>query len=258
MRPYLIRQGAVLAAGLLVLLGWAWLGRRAGDDLRDSGRTALVFADTECDTPPGMSRGEFLTEVQYLGELPDRIPAPDAGLPARLAAAFSLHPWVAHVERIEASPGPLRAKLTFRTPVLAASWQPDEIGQGPTWRVVDGFGVLLPQSASLEGVPRLMNSAFAPTAAGRRWTDVNVQLAARTMAYLAGERAVLPFDKVEVVEGEIILRVGTALVRWGRAPGDEIEGEPRADDKRRRLIDAAAAPGGVAGTLDLRSGSVER
>src|SRR5205085_1645284 len=64
--------------------------------------------------------GAFLGEVQYLGGLPERLALLDDDLPGRLAEAFARHPWVEKVERVEVvPPGRVRARLTYRTPVLA-------------------------------------------------------------------------------------------------------------------------------------------
>src|SRR5437773_1741348 len=58
--------GASLLAG--VILGGGWLR----EQLRDRGPAICNFADIECPSPPGLSREDFLAEVQFLGNLPDR------------------------------------------------------------------------------------------------------------------------------------------------------------------------------------------
>src|SRR5436190_11123688 len=125
-------SAAVVAA--LVLAGhWAraWLDRR--------GHFVIALADIQCSAPPALDRPTFLSEVQYLGGLPDRFSAIDPTLAMQLATAFAAHPWVEHVENLSlrAPEGP-RAILSFRTPVLAVNG-----------RAVDGHGVLLPITAPL-------------------------------------------------------------------------------------------------------------
>lgn len=173
---------AVVGAGL-VLFGVIALGKAARDRLRRDERYTLTFADIECPSPPGMGRDEFLPEVQYLGRLPDRLPALDDQTPARLADAFALHPWVEKVEEVRVVP-PDRAcvRLAFRTPALAVP-QPDGV------RVVDAGGILLPPGAPSEGLP-VFGGAAAPPAglAGQPWGDPAVTAAAAA----AGRRPAEP------------------------------------------------------------------
>ena len=143
---------AVAVALLLVLIA---LGRAARDRLRSEDRYFVALADIDCPTPPGLERGEFLGEVQYLSHLPDRLPTLDDDLPSRLSAAFALHPWVEKVDEAVVTPGRVRIRLTFRTPTLVVP-QSD----GP--RVVDGRGVLLPAGASTKGLLVLLGKVPAP------------------------------------------------------------------------------------------------
>ena len=146
MRAWLIQTLAPLASAGLLVAGVVMLGRLAADDLRQHERYALAFDEVRCETPPGMRREEFLREVQYEAELPDRLDRFDAALVSRLRAAFLRHPWVEKVERIEISAGgPLSIHLTHRTPALAVP------GPGPI-RVLDRNGVLLPRAAGADGL----------------------------------------------------------------------------------------------------------
>jgi len=100
--------GAILI-GLIALGGWA------RERVRPQDRHAIRFVDIDCTTPPGKDREEFLTEVQYLSRLPDRIQLLDDGLAGRLATAFARHPQVEKVEKLEILPDHrVRVQLTFR------------------------------------------------------------------------------------------------------------------------------------------------
>src|SRR4051794_27765082 len=69
--------GGTLVAGVLVL------GRHARRDLAARGHYQVAFADIDCPAPPGLSRGEFLGQVQYLADLPDQLDSLDPGLGER-------------------------------------------------------------------------------------------------------------------------------------------------------------------------------
>src|SRR5262249_32635342 len=114
-----------LGTGLaLVFAGVVALGRYTRDHVRDWDRYQTPFADVRCAAPPAQSAADFLAEVQYLSNLPDRLNVLDDRLGPRLAAAFARHPWVEEVERVEiAVPRRVQVRLVFRVPVLAVTWE---------------------------------------------------------------------------------------------------------------------------------------
>jgi hypothetical protein len=244
MRTWPVRQAALVLAGLAVLLGWVLLGRHAADDLRSSDRHAFSFADTECDPPGPLSRADFLSEVQYLADLPDRLSPLEDGLAARLATAFAAHPWVESVERVELLPGRARVRLAYRTAVLLV---PHAVGAkqatAPEQRPVDGRGVLLPRAAAVPGLPEFAGEASAPAGgAGQPWGDPRVEAAARTAAALYPHRDRLKIDTITVRGGVVELRAGDARVRWGRPPGQEYEGELNVAAKVTQLVEILTSP----------------
>ncbi len=160
--PILVPLTAVVG----VLFGVIVLGRLAREHLGEKGK--VDFAAIECAAPLGLSRAEFLGEVQYLAGLPDRL-EPSDDLVKKLFAAFVRHPWVAEVQGIKISPEQqVRIRLRFRTPVLA-------VEQSGTKRAVDETGFRLPEAAPTEGLPVLHQSG----AAGTAWDDDEVKAAAR-------------------------------------------------------------------------------
>jgi hypothetical protein len=171
----------VAGAGLL-LFGLIALGKAARERLRADGRYTLSFADVDCPSPPGLGRDAFLAEVQYLAQLPDRLPTLDDQTPARLADAFARHPWVKKVDGVALRPPDrARLRLIFRAPALAVP-QPDGV------RVVDADGILLPPGAPSEGLP-VMSGAVPPPAglAGEPWGDPAVTAAAAATRRQAAE-----------------------------------------------------------------------
>jgi hypothetical protein len=110
-----LQVAAPLVGVGLVVVGLIVAGRLARERLRPLNRHAINFTEIDCNVPSGRTRVEFLTEVQYLANLPDRVQLLDDGLATRLATAFALHPRVAQVERVEILPeSGVRVRLTFR------------------------------------------------------------------------------------------------------------------------------------------------
>ena len=251
---------ALLLAGLIVL------GRAARDALRPQGRYVVAFADIDCAPPPGQEKAAFLGEVQYLAGLPERLPVLDADLPGRLAEAFAKHPWVARVERVEVlPPGRVRARLTYRAPVLAVLLQGEaQDGGAPLVealssrslgahdalvpaRAVDGEGTLLPSGAPLTGLPIFYGVVPPPAGpAGSAWGDRAVEAAARTAAYLMPHRERLSFEDFDVTDGGLVLsQPPNVRVLWGHAPGAEAADEAPAAEKVQRLLDYGKEHGGL-------------
>jgi hypothetical protein len=231
MRKSVLQIVVPAAAAVALLLVLIALGRAARDRLRGEDRYFLALADIDCPSPPGLERGEFLGEVQYLSHLPDRLPTLDDDLPSLLTAAFALHPWVEKVDRAVVTPGRVRVQLTFRTPTLVVP-QPD----GP--RVVDGRGVLLPSGASTTGLLVLRGKVPALTGvAGQTWDDPSVTAAAAVADLLRSHQEGFILTEIESGEGGWVLRGNSVRVLWGAKPGSEGPEEARASEKVQRLLE---------------------
>ncbi len=155
--------------------GVAKLGKLARSRVGPRDRYAVRFADLACDPPPGLTRDTFLAEVRYVSNAPETVQSLDPELPAKLAAAFAAHPWVAACDGVTVSPdGEVRVRLRYRSPVLAVA----VVGDGV--RVVDGDGVLLPVGTPADGLPLLATPVPAPgSPAGQVWGDASVRRAVR-------------------------------------------------------------------------------
>src|SRR5262249_5065966 len=148
------RMRGLLLAGLVLLVGAGALlvslhtfGDKLRASLRGEARYQVEFTAIVCEAPPALTRENFLTEVQYLAEMPDHFRILERELNARLAEGFRRHPWVAKVESVEIQPAPrVQVRLRFRQPVLAVQTD-DKV------RVVDSDGVLLPLGTSAKGMP---------------------------------------------------------------------------------------------------------
>jgi hypothetical protein len=177
MRKWTIKSLALLLAVGVFLAAVIVLGRLALENLRAQDRYTLPFGDITCTPPPGLSREDFLDEVQYLASFGPRLHLLDRDLAQQLAQAFARHPWVAQVEQVEVvPPGQVRVRLRYRRPVLA-------VAAGGQVRVVDEQGILLPRAASSTGLPLFPGKAPPPAGpAGSRWGDPAVETAAQAAA----------------------------------------------------------------------------
>ena len=113
-RPLL--QGVVMLLGAAgFLAGLLALHRLARDRLEQGDHYAVDFAAITCPAPPGVDRGDFLAEVQYLGGMPSQLSVLDDNLASRLADAFARHPSVEKVEEVVVLPKrEVRVRLRFR------------------------------------------------------------------------------------------------------------------------------------------------
>jgi hypothetical protein len=158
------------AAGFVFLV--IALGRMARDHLGDQDRYTLALADIVCEPPPGQKKDEFLAEVQYLSNLPERLRLLDDDLKEQLTAAFARHPWVEKVQRVQVTPSGVIAHLRYRTPVLA-------VPLSGRLRAVDAHGILLPLAADTAGLPVFPGTAPPPAGpAGTPWGDSAIEKAA--------------------------------------------------------------------------------
>ena len=112
------RRGAQVLLGLacagLAVAGVIAVGNVARESLGPHDRYLLPFFEMECPSPPNQDRLEFLGEVQYSGQFPDKINVLDPTLPDRLRSAFSRHPRVEKVGKITLlAPRRIIVELTF-------------------------------------------------------------------------------------------------------------------------------------------------
>jgi hypothetical protein len=259
MRKWVVQALAPLLGAALLLVGVLALGRGSWEHLRGLPRYTAAFADIECTPPPGLSREDFLGEVQYLVGLADGLDLLDSGLAERLAGAFARHPWVERVEQVEVvPPGQVRVRLVYRTPVLVVARNgereegpPSPLRRGPCpARAVDRHGVLLPRSGAQPELPLLVGDFEAPGGPpGIPWGDVRIESAAATAWVLLPSLAVLGLDRcrLEFVGDELVLSKPGVRVLWGRAPGREQPGEAAAAVKVQHLLDYRAQHEGLEG-----------
>src|SRR5947209_5726907 len=104
MGRWVLRSCALIVLVAGVVGGVIWVGRWGLGQVRDQDRYLAALHDVECDVPEGMQKRDFLDEVQYHSQLPDRLNVLDDELPARLRKAFARHPWVDKVDNVTIAP----------------------------------------------------------------------------------------------------------------------------------------------------------
>jgi len=192
---------------------------------------SLSFDKIDCPDPPGSKHEEFLGEVRYLGELPEKLSILDDSTVQRVAGAFGKHPWVEKVIRVDLDPRRSRVRLAFRTPVLAV-----EKEENGTLRVrsVDRSAIVLPADARGEGLPRYRARDDTPICpAGQRCQDPNIWTAASTAGYLHDFLAPWHIVSFQVdASGLTLTSIDGTRILWGHAPGLELATEAPASSKR--------------------------
>lgn len=195
----------------------------------------------------------------------------DDQLSERIAKAFSLHPWVRRVIRVEKQfPAKVLVQVEFRRPVcmVEVPWTGDELADqhDPSYapgdvRATDGGGlypvdvdgVLLPTAdfspAQARRYPRLSDIHTLPIGpVGANWGDARVTGAAEIAALLFDDWERLRLHRIvpseHPVSGgssddysfQLVTRDGTRVI-WGQRPNSTYPGEVAASEKLQRLRD---------------------
>lgn len=234
MRIWIVQGLTPILCGFALLLGVIGAGRAARVSLYDRAAYRLAFADIDCQPPEGMSRDVFLNEVRSLARQPASLHLLNEELTVRLHRAFLAHPWVESVRLVARGQASVHVEMEYRRAVLTVP--PTDGG----WRLVDGHGILLPESAVQPHLPVLLSEVETPTGSiGSHWGDARVAAAAKTAAFLQANLARLDLEdsQIEVVAGEVIFRKPGVRIVWGHAPGQEKADEAPAKVKLRRLLD---------------------
>jgi hypothetical protein len=110
-RVALTIAGAAAVIGGIIAAG-AWLR----NDARFREQHQFAIVEVECEPPPGQTRGKFLEDVQYYGQLPEKLNTLDADVADRLKAAFAKHPKVERVGQVTIErPNRVRVEVQYRS-----------------------------------------------------------------------------------------------------------------------------------------------
>jgi hypothetical protein len=243
----------VLVVGIFLGLWYAaWNGVRR--HVLHSADYWLTSYNVEITPLPNWIRSDIRAEVFRDASLDGPLSIMDAHLTDRIAAAFSLHPWVAEVRRVtKYHPARVRAELVYRKPVCMVE-VPGRL------LPVDERGVLLPAAdfsqVEAREYPCLVGIRTVPVGpAGEHWGDARVVGAAEIAAVFGAAwqelklDRIVPLGPVRLAPGEehtyaLFTRGGTRIL-WGRAPGTDMPGETPAVDKVARLRNYAKEHGAL-------------
>ena len=266
MRPQ--NRGLVLAAAVIVaVIGfWLYAWQRWGRE--GLAATDYIIAPDQVfvTPPPAWIHADVKADVVRtagLGELDLR----DPQLVEKVSAAFSIHPWVAHVIEVrKRMPARIDVQLKYRRPVAAVEVAArSESGL----LFVDAEGVLLPSADFAPGQAKeyLRIAAGNETPAGvygTPWGSERIAGAARIAAAWEGETAdetgaqgqpkrwqrlkLYRIVPVQAAGGDFSYELhspaGTRII-WGAAPGKESAGEPSPGDKIAKLEHFVADKGSL-------------
>jgi hypothetical protein len=258
---------AILFAGV-VAVGWNMAWNRVSDHVLTGDDYRVTPERISISAVPPWIHCDLKAEVMRDASLERTLSLLDDDLTKRLANAFSLHPWVSRVERVSKHhPARVEVHLVYRRPVAMV-----EVSGGLL--PIDEDGILLPSAdfspAEAKQYPRISRVESHPAGpVGANWGDANVLGGARIASILAERwkklrlyRILAPVHMIadEYVDRytyELTTHAGTRLL-WGRSPGNEPAGEPKAGEKVARLEEILQRDGSLDGRegpriIDLRT-----
>lgn len=248
---------AVVVVGLFAGAWW-WSWQKVGADVLASDSYWLAPEDIVVSNEVDWIRSDDIRrEVFHNASLESRLSIMDPELTERIAAAFSLHPWVASVRRVsKRHPAGLTVELEYRRPVCMV--------EAPGRLIpVDVEGNRLPDGdfALNQAVrfPRLTDIETMPVGPpGTRWGDLRVADGAAIAAALGDRWAAFRLDRIVPLRRsdsdrrpdyvyELYTHGGSRVV-WGRAPGAKSPGEPSVAEKLQFLDSWVKRHGTLEGT----------
>jgi hypothetical protein len=228
---------AMAIAGAL----YAW--QRFGGLLEQSPDYVLTPERISVTPQPAWIHADVKADVVRSANL-TRVNLRDPRLVEQLAAAFTLHPWVAKVVRVQKRfPAAADVELQYRRPVAVVRVEP----KGESRLLfVDESGILLPSEdfAPEQGKDflRIEAAGEVPTSGyGLPWQSERIAGAARVAAALADRWQSLGLYRIIAVQsadGQIVYECRTqrdVRVVWGAVPGREMPAEPSAEQKTAAL-----------------------
>jgi hypothetical protein len=269
------RSRVLLILGVVGVLGWgaqaAW--HRAAPFIAARDRYLVPAERISITDPPDWIVADVRDEVIRSAGLDRRLSILDPALAETVKNAFTLHPWVLSVQRVEKKfPPGVALEVWYRKPVAVV-----EIPFKDSCLLlpVDDRGVHLPADdvplIRRKYLPRITGIAGEPPV-GQRWEDPRVPGAVEIAALLGDVwealhlQEITPSTRPEVsMDGarqyfvyELVARGGTRI-QWGPAPHARVPGDDAFAVKLKRLnecvrehgpLDSDDAPG----TINLRGG----
>jgi len=189
--------------------------------------------------PPAHVRTDIVAAV-YQDTAMEGLSLLDRQATAKIASAFSMHPWVRSVTGVRKLPGgAIDVRLEYRWPVaMVRVFKPNSSDSAVFFFPIDGDGVLLPSSEfSRSDTMKFLHievpGAWTTNAIGAPFGDARVAAAARLAELLAPYRESAQLRAISVhgdprqstvPQLEVTRQDGTRFA-WGSPPGMELVGE---------------------------------
>jgi len=202
--------------------------------------------------PPSHVRTNLVKTV-YRDTAMDGLSILDRQATAKIASAFSMHPWVRKVVGVRKLPGgKIDVRLEYRKPVaMVHVYKPNDPENRSYFFPVDGEGVLLPGNEFAEAETRNyiyieVPNVYTSNAVGTPFGDASVEAASALAAILFPYREQTQIRSIgihgdprqtDVLQMELTMQSG-ARMTWGSPPGSEVPGEPTAQMKLKSLLAA--------------------
>lgn len=197
--------------------------------------------------PHDYVRTDLVSEVYELARL-DRLSLLDKHATAKLADAFSSHPWVRDVRSVRKLPGgAIDVQLDYREPVVL--FHSTEVGPryNDQYWALDGEGIMLPTDDMTEDdIPTFIHievgEIYPGGDEGTPFGDRRVEHAALLARLLVAIKDKVPVAKITVsgdprmnlVPKLELITADNKLIYWGSPPGME---QPNERDARSKLAD---------------------
>jgi hypothetical protein len=251
---------SILWPAILILGGYiAW--HRWGAQHVAAGLGTVRSESIQVTAPPQYVRSDVVDSVYNVTAM-SGLSLMDRSATSKIAAAFSMHPWVRDVLSVRKLPGGvIDVRLEYRMPVaMARVFKPQYAAHEKYYLPIDGEGVLLPSEEFARSETRDFIHIEIPgvdsnNRPGTKFGDRRVEAAATLAELLTPFREQAKIKSIEVV-GDLRfvetpqLEISTTDGRrfpWGNPPGLEVPGEATAEMKVQTLLTLDASE-----TLDLR------
>lgn len=241
---------AMIWPALLILGGYIAWNRWGAEEIARKFYGVDVSQIHVTQRPPHITND--ITEVVYRDTKLDQLSLIDPAATARIASAFSSHPWVSKVIAVRKLPGgQVDVHLQYRVPVAMVyviSRHPEVNGR-PGFFAIDEHGVLLPTTEfTREHTMRYIHieipDVYPTGGVGSQFGDPRITGAAKLAALIAPFRETLDARSIQLHESsrtspvpqyQVVTHTGESLV-WGSSPGQEIYGERKAEEKLAEMF----------------------
>lgn len=202
----------------------------------------------EITQPPEFVRSDIVQTV-YQDTAMEGLSLLDHQATAKIASAFSTHPWIRRVVEVRKLPGGVvDVRVDYRHPVAMVRVRDSKIDDYGFYPV-DDEGVVLPPTdfsptQTLEFIHINVPDANFTRGAGSTFGDARVEAAAKLAAFLAPYRELARIASIGVYGDPRIsppqLEITTKdrqRLPWGSAPGMETKGELSSSMRLKMLLD---------------------